>query len=102
MRRVHRISRARSMAYLWSETHGLIFSAYFRKKDGTMREMRCRRHAKVGLVGGSLPYDPKPMQLVPVMDMDLRKNQPGDCRRLVNVGKLVSFNIHGETFIVQD
>jgi len=99
---VDRISRRRSLDYLWDETEGLIFSAYFRKRNGEMREMTCRRHAIVDLVGGDLPYNPRERGLVPVMDMKLRQKQPDDCRRMVNISTLVSFNIHGMTFIVCD
>lgn len=93
-RPIHQISFRRAAEFLWNETEGRIFSCYFRKKDGTMREMICRRGVKVGLAGGSLPYDPKPRQLLPVFDMSISD------RRMVNLATLVSFNIGGETFIL--
>lgn len=94
MRTVNRIPRNRAIEFLQGETGGLIFSAYFRKTDGSMREMVCRRGVKAHLHGGELPYDPKAHQLLTVFDMN--KNE----YRNVNLRTLVSFNIHGETFIL--
>lgn len=93
-REVREISLERAEEYLRNDTEGLIFSAYFRKKDGTMRTMSCRRYVRKGLRGGELPYDAKAKLLLPVFDMHL-----GDFRN-VNMRTLVSFNIHGKTFIV--
>ncbi len=92
--KVTRIDRARASEYLWNETEGLVFSAHFVKKDGSLRHMVARRYVKKGLAGGSLPYDPKPRGLLPVFDMAVQD------RRMVNLLTLISFNIHGETFIV--
>jgi len=95
-RNVHSIPFRRAAEFLWNETEGRIFSCYFRKRgDGTMREMTCRRGVKKGLAGGSLPYDPKPRLLLPVFDMSIVG------RRMVNLDTLVSFNIGGETFIIE-
>ena len=94
-RNIHSISFRRAAEFLWNETEGRIFSCYFRKRtDGTMRNMICRRGVKVGLAGGSLPYDPKPKLLLPVFDMLVKD------RRMDNLDTLVSFNIGGETFIL--
>ena len=93
-RTVNRIFFRRALEFLWNETEGRIFSAYFRKTDGTMREMVCRRGVKAHLNGGSLRYDPKPKLLLPVFDMQK------EGYRMVNLKTLVSFNIGGETFIL--
>lgn len=95
-RTVSEIPAHRAIDYLWNETGGTIFSAYFRKNDGTMREMVCRRGVKRHLAGGTLPYDAKTRLLLPVFDMQKK------AYRMVNLNTLVSFNIHGETFIVTD
>ena len=95
MRNLHKISRKRAETFLWYETQGRIFSVYFQKRDGTMREMRCRRGVKKHLRGGSLQYDPQDHNLLPVFDMIAREY------RMVNLGTLVSFNVGSETFIVQ-
>lgn len=102
-RNVHTIPTRRAMEFLWNETAGRIFSAYFRKKDGTMRTMVCRRGVAAHRRGGELPYDPKPKMLLPVFDMQAAQRGPttaGKAYRMVNLGSLVSFNIGGETFIV--
>lgn len=93
-RTVLQIPFRRAIEFLWNETEGRIFSCYFKKKNGEMREMTCRRNVKVGLRGGSLPYDPKPKLLLPVFDMSIQDY------RMVNLQTLVSFNIGGETFIL--
>jgi len=92
----HEIPRRRAMEFLTNETQGRIFSAYFQKRDGTMRTMVCRRGVKRHLAGGDLPYDPRPRLLVPVWDMRTKNY------RTVNVGSLVSFRIGDETFVVTD
>jgi hypothetical protein len=96
-RNVHQISRARATEFLTNETQGRIFSAYFKKKDGSMRDMNCRRGVKKDLAGGSLRYDAANRGLLPVFDMLVRA---GNSRRMINLSTLVSFNIGGETFIV--
>ena len=99
-RPVHQISPRRAIEFLWNETEGRIFSVFFRKKDGTMRAMTCRRRVRKHLRGGDLPYDPKPKLLLPVFDMEAKDY------RMVNLNTLVSFNIGtdpeigSETFIL--
>lgn len=90
----HRIDARRAAEFLTNETGGRIVSVYFKKSDGSMREMVCRRGVKRHLRGGSLPYDPKVRNLLPVFDMRAREY------RMVNLGTLVSFCIGGETFII--
>lgn len=94
-RNIHSIKLDRAIRFLQNETQGRIFSAYFRKKDGQMRVMNCRRGVKAHLCGGDLPYNARIKLLLPVFDM-----QKG-AYRTVNLRTLVSFNIMGETFIVQ-
>ena len=97
---VHQISRSRASEFLWNETEGRIFSVYFRKRNGEMREMRCKRRVTKHLRGGELPYSPKAKLLLPVFDMDIRDY------RMVPLDRLISFNIGtdpeigSETFIL--
>ena len=63
-----------------------------------MREMNCRRGVKKGLAGGSLRYEPSKYGLLPVYDMQVKE---GNARRMINIWTLVSFNIGGETFIIE-
>jgi hypothetical protein len=94
------ISIRRAMEYLWNETSGLIFSAYFRKKDGTMRQMVCRVGVKAHLKGGKRPYSIR--TLLPVFDMHLAKRveDPAKAYRNVNLATLASFNALGERFLI--
>lgn len=93
-RKVNQIGWRSAVEFLQNDTEGRIFSAYFRKADGTMREMVCRTGVKAHLTGGSLRYDPKAKAVLPVFDMSLQ------AYRMVNLRGLVSFNICGETFIL--
>lgn len=90
----------RAMEYLWNETQGLIFSAYFRKKDGTMRQMTCRVGVKAHLKGGTRPYNIR--TLLPVYDMHLAKQveDPAKAYRNVNLATLASFNAIGGRFLI--
>lgn len=94
MRNVHQIPAQRAAEFLRHETEGRIFSAYFRKTNGTMRTLVGRRGVKRHLAGGSLPYDAEARNLLPVFDVSIRDY------RMVNLETLVSFNIGGETFIL--
>lgn len=100
-RKVNRISRDRAFSYLMDETGGLFFSAYFQKKDGSMRQMTCRRYVGKFLAGGELSYDPRARKHVPVVDINLC-DEESNPHRMVNVQTLVSFNAVGETFLVVD
>ena len=93
-RNTNQIGWRRANEFLQNETEGRIFTAYFRKKNGEMRTMNCRRGVKAHLSGGNLPYDPKAKLLLPVFDMQKEEY------RMVNLASLVSFNIGGETFIL--
>lgn len=90
------IARKRAQSFLENETQGRIFSVFFQKIDGSMREMVCRRGVRKHLRGGDLPYDPGLRLLLPVFDLKARDY------RMVNMGSLVSFKVSGETFLVQD
>lgn len=92
--KVHRIPYQRAIQFLTSETDGRIFSAYFRKNDGTMRNIVARRGVRKHLKGGKLPYDPKRHNLLSVFDV-----QAGEYR-MIRFATLVSFNVGGETFIL--
>lgn len=52
------------------ETNGRIFSCTFRKKDGTLREMRARLGVEKYLQGGKLSYDVTKTPNVIVFDLD--------------------------------
>jgi len=93
---VYPIPRKRAVEFLENETGGRLFSVYFQKKDGTMREMVARRGVRKYLAGGQLPYDAKAKELVTVFDFAISEY------RCFKIGALVSFKIDGDTYIVQD
>lgn len=90
----YQISRERAREFLTNETGGRIFTAFFVKKNGQMREMRARRGVSKGVTGNGLRYDPATKGLLTVYDMQIGQH------RQINLETLVSFNIGGETFIV--
>lgn len=45
--------KAKILRSLISEAKGHIFAAYFRKSDGSLREILCRRHVNKGIKGTS-------------------------------------------------
>jgi len=90
------IKRNRAIAFLEAETEGRIFSVYFQKMDGTMRNMVCRRGVTRHLRGGELPYDARSRLLLTVFDVSKHEY------RNVNLASVVSFKVSGETFVVSD
>lgn len=69
---------------------GTIFTATFRKKDGTMRKMVCRRHVTKGVKGTGTNYAEQfDKPYITVYDMQKR-----DFRN-VNLDTLISIKTHG-------
>ena len=53
------------------KTNGKIFSAVFRKKDGTKRKMNCRRGVSKYVKGIGLKFKPEERALIGVFDMHI-------------------------------
>lgn len=53
----------------WSEYTGFVFSIRFLKKDGSLRNMVCRRNVKKGVKGIGLKFSPADKGLYSVYDM---------------------------------
>lgn len=70
---------------------GRIFRVKFVKKDGSEREMVCRREVKSHLKGGTLPYNPADYGLVTVFDMQKK------AYRSINTETLLEVTACGET-----
>ena len=51
-------------------TGGQFFTVHFRKKDGTIRKMTCRRGVKSHLKGGKLNWNPANFNMVTVFDTE--------------------------------
>ena len=49
-------------------TGGQFFTVHFRKKDGTLRKMTCRRGVTSRLKGGKLNWNPANFNMVTVFD----------------------------------
>jgi hypothetical protein len=60
----------KTAAQLILESHGRIFGVTFVKKDGSIRDMRCRLGVTKDLKGKGLSFDPSQYDLLPVYDMD--------------------------------
>ncbi len=77
------------------ETKGKIFSVKFTKKDGSIRDMQCRRGVSKGVKGEGLKYDPDKYNLIPVYDMAVRDY------RMINADTIQELKIKGETFKIK-
>ncbi len=77
------------------ETKGKIFSVKFTKKDGSVRDMQCRRGVSKGVKGEGLKYDPEKYNLIPVYDM------ANDGFRMINADTIQELKIKGETFKIK-
>jgi len=83
-----KLEDARRMVY---ETNGKIFTAFFYKKDGTLRKMNCRLGVKKHLQGGEYlhGHGNKYPQYVPVYDLKVRGY------RTLNLDTIQSINFRG-------
>ena len=62
------IDRTTAKQYIY-KTNGQIFSAVFRKKDGTKRKMVCRQGVSKYVKGVGLKFKPEERDLIGVFDM---------------------------------
>jgi hypothetical protein len=69
-----------------------IFSVEFIKLNGEHRKMVCRLGVKKHLRGGSLSYDAKSLNLLPVFDME-----KGDYR-MINFDSIINVTVDGVTY----
>ena len=71
------------------KTNGKIFSAVFRKKDGTKRKMNCRRGVSKYVKGIGLKFKPEEHALIGVFDMHKK------AYRFINTKTLEQIKIKG-------
>lgn len=86
-------------AEAWNIIHAeeqRIFSVSFIKKDGTRREMVCRRGVTKYVKGVGMSYDPALYDLVTVFDM--QKNE----YRSIPVNRLLSLKLNGEVYEIEE
>jgi hypothetical protein len=75
--------------------NGAIFTATFIKKDGTIREMNCRKGVTKYLVPNARPKAPNPKNIITVFDM---KNEAYRC---INTNTLISLRAEKQVFEVK-
>ena len=74
------------------KTNGKIFSAVFRKKDGTKRKMNCRRGVSKYVKGIGLKFKPEEHALIGVFDMHKK------AYRFINLETLEQLSFKGITY----
>jgi hypothetical protein len=79
---------------LIKNTKGAFFTAFFTKKDGSLRRMNARLGVKAYLKGGELPYNPIEKGLLPVFDVQKKQY------RMINTNTLQSAIIKNTEYIV--
>lgn len=94
MHKVDQISRANALSFVETIPNGKIFSVTFIKKDGTIREMNCRKGVRKYLSGGELHYKPSEYGLLPVFDM-----QKGEYR-MINFQTIREIRFRGEKITI--
>ena len=77
------------------KTNGKIFSAVFRKKDGTKRKMNCRRGVAKYVKGVGLKFKPEKRDLIGVFDMHKK------AYRFINAKTLEQLKVKGITYIIK-
>ena len=77
------------------KTNGKIFSAVFRKKDGTKREMNCRRGVAKYVKGVGLKFKPEERDLIGVFDMHKK------AYRFINAKTLEQLKVKGVTYKIK-
>ena len=81
---------------LWNSA-GKIFTAVFKKKDGSERVLTARRHVQKGVTGAGLKYKPSQKGLIPCYEM-IGGQQGGF--KMVNIHTLEVIKFQGQTYSV--
>lgn len=83
---------ARRAKELIEKSKGKFFHIVYKKKDGSIREMTARIHAKGGVTGRGLSFDPIAKGLLPVYDLKAGF-------RFVNLREVISFKMGGSEIL---
>lgn len=75
-------------------TGGRIFTALFKKKDGTMRTMNCRLGVTSHLKGGELKFNPDDYKLMVVFDVQKKEY------RMINLASLRRLRVNGAKYVI--
>ncbi len=92
------ISRALAAQMITEANGSQFFSVTFHKKDGSLREMVCRKGVHKHTKGGSLGYNPSEKGLVGVWEANT--DQPEKAYRMINLKGLVAVKMNGNVFTV--
>jgi hypothetical protein len=76
-------------------TNDKIFSVNFTKKDGSARQMVCRRKVTKGVKGVGMSYNPSDYNLIPVYDMSKGF-------RMINASTITELKIEGINYKVAE
>lgn len=71
---------------------GKIFTAVFKKKDGSIRTMNCRMNVAKYVNGKGLAFNPMDKGLLPVFDLQK------DAYRFINLNTLMSIKANGKEY----
>jgi len=84
--------------------NGTIYSVTFTKKDGTQRLMNSIKGTSKGVNGVGAKYDAEAKGLIPVYDLQLRKQGVAEnkCWRNVNVETVSKIVVNKEEFLIED
>lgn len=80
--------------------NGTIYSVKFTKKDGTERLLNSIKGTKKGVKGVGLNYDPSSKNLIPVYDLQLKRNgvEESKCWRMVNTSTLKEVHVEKDVY----
>lgn len=77
-----------------------VFTVTFIKNDGSERVLNGRVGVKKHLTGGSLRYDPREKDLIPLYDMQIGMGPAG--YRMLNKHRITGLKINGKIYKVED
>ena len=104
------LSRSLARQFIIDKAENNIFSVQFIKKDGSIRDMRCRLGVNKDLKGVGHKFDPKEYDLLCVYDMglaskgtDINGNElKSPPYRMININTLTEVKINGVKYLVHD
>jgi len=87
--------------FIEKTANGKIFTiSFYKRSDGNLRVMNCRRNVQKGVTGKGLKFDPKEKNLLVVYDMQKiteGKDEKG-AFRMVNLSDLQSLKMDGKSY----
>jgi hypothetical protein len=90
------VSKVEAMGRILSSKDGRFFSVRFVKKDGSVRDMTCKKVVKSAINGVGSRYNAIERGYIPVYDI----NNKG--YRTVNFDTLIGFKMNGQSYVVNN